>query len=210
MAEYQDDYDIFIVGSDAVWNWCKRGFPNPYLMNFQKPVVKMSYAASAYGMDSNFVGEKEHTYFAESLKDFSFIGVRDQYTNDLVKYVCPSCEPTFTCDPTVFLEMQDVYDEVGMQPEVFKAYIRKKYRIDPEKKLIGIMGVPADIVKRIRQRLGDSYILVSLYHYSRGTDRQLIDLSPFEWAAIFGMFDATVTSYFHGTLPSIFIIVATR
>ena len=24
-------YDCVVVGSDAVWNWIKRGFPNPYL-----------------------------------------------------------------------------------------------------------------------------------------------------------------------------------
>ncbi len=203
LAQYQDDYDIFIVGSDAVWNWIKRGFPNPYLMNFEKPVVKMSYAASAYGMDPRYVGDKEREYFAESLKKFTFIGVRDQYTTDLVMDVCPTAQPIYTCDPTVFLDLQDVYNHLGMTKEQFSKYILKKYKIDSNKKIIGIMGVPAELTKKIKQKLGESYVLVGLYNYCKGADRQLIDLSPLEWAAIFGLFDATVSTYFHGTLLSL-------
>ena len=43
-------YDVVVVGSDAVWNWIKRGFPNPYLLDIGEGVTKLSYAASAFGM----------------------------------------------------------------------------------------------------------------------------------------------------------------
>ena len=203
LAMYQDDYDIFVVGSDAVWNWCKRGFPNPYLMNFKKDVIKMSYAASAFGMGKEYVGEAEREYFAESLKKFSFIGVRDIYTGELVKEIAPSCDPMFTCDPTVFLDMEDVYSEMGRTREEFKEYIYKRFRIRKDKKLIGLMGAPDGLTKRLKAEYGDEYILVGLYHVAKGADVQIVDVTPFEWAAIFGLFDLTVTSYFHGTLLSL-------
>ncbi len=203
LAAYENDYDIFVVGSDAVWNWCKRGFPNPYLLNFEKDVKKLSYAASAYGMDSSYVNDKERAYFASSLERFAFIGVRDNYTASLVKNVCPSAAPEYTCDPTVLLDMNDVFCETGLSKEEFKAKIYKKLNIDPDKKIIGMMGVPKELADKMARKFGDEYVLVNLYNYSRFVKKQLIDINPFEWAAVFGLFELTVTSFFHGTLLSL-------
>ena len=203
LSAYQDDYDIFVVGSDAVWNWCKRGFPNPYLINFEKDVVKMSYAASAFGMGREYVGEREKEYFGHSLQGFSFIGVRDTYTSELVKEICPSCAPTFTCDPTVFLDIDDVYSEIGLTREAFREYIYTRFKIPKEKKLIGLMGAPEALIDRLKTECGKEYVLVGLYHGTKGADVQIVDINPFEWAAVFGLFDLTITSYFHGTLLSL-------
>lgn len=203
LRNYQNDYDVFVVGSDAVWNWCKRGFPNPYLMNFDGDVVKMSYAASAFGMGHEFVGEKEREYWENSLSKFSFVGVRDAYTAELVKDVCPACEPVFTCDPTVFLELEDVYSEIGMTKDEFKIAIYNKFKIPHGKKVIGIMGAPKEVVSELKKKYGDEVVLISLFSYARGADVQIVKVNPFEWVALFGLFDLTVTSYFHGTLLSL-------
>jgi len=203
LKAYEDDYDVFVVGSDAVWNWCKRGFPNPYLLNFEKDVKKLSYAASAYGMDESFVKDEEKAYFSASLERFSFIGVRDNYTASLVKNVCPSALPEYTCDPTVLLDINDVYGEIGLSKEEFKAKIFKKLNISEDKKIIGMMGVPFELAEKIADRFGGEYVLVNLYNYSRFVKTQLLDIDPFEWAAVFGLFELTVTSFFHGTLLSL-------
>ncbi len=203
LKAYEDDYDVFVVGSDAVWNWCKRGFPNPYLLNFEKDVKKLSYAASAYGMDSSYVKDEERKYFASSLERFDFIGVRDEYTATLVKSVSSAASPEYTCDPTVFLNLDDVYSEIGMSREEFRTKIYRKLNINENKKIIGMMGVPAELAEKIARRFGGEYVLVNLYNYSRFVKTQLLDIDPFEWAAVFGLFDLTVTSFFHGTLLSL-------
>ena len=203
LKAYEDDYDVFIVGSDAVWNWCKRGFPNPYLLNFEKDVKKLSYAASAYGMDSGCVKDEERAYFAASLERFDFIGVRDNYTASLVKNICPCAVPEYTCDPTVFLDMNDVFAEIGLSRKDFKSKIYRKLNISEDKKIIGMMGVPKELADKMVSRFGDEYVFVNLYDYSRFFKKQLLDINPFEWAAVFGLFDLTVTSFFHGTLLSL-------
>lgn len=203
LAAYENDYDVFVAGSDAVWNWCKRGFPNPYLLGFEKDVKKLSYAASAYGMDESFVKDEEQAYFSASLEKFSFIGVRDDYTASLVKNVSPSSNPEYTCDPTVFLDMNDVMNEIGLTKEEFKAKIYKKLGIGEDKKIIGMMGVPKELAQKLNSKFGSEYVLVNLYNYSRFVKKQLIDINPFEWAAVFGLFELTVTSFFHGTLLSL-------
>ena len=45
------EYDVIIVGSDAVWNWQIRRFPNPYFLGDGCNAIRMSYAASSFGQD---------------------------------------------------------------------------------------------------------------------------------------------------------------
>ena len=71
------------------------------------------------------------------------------------------------------------------------------------KKIIGMMGVPKELADKMVSRFGDEYVFVNLYDYSRFFKKQLLDINPFEWAAVFGLFDLTVTSFFHGTLLSL-------
>jgi len=51
-------YDVVIVGSDAVWNWRSRGFPNIYLLKGYKG-HKLSYAASANLLNFSAVTKEE-------------------------------------------------------------------------------------------------------------------------------------------------------
>lgn len=198
-----DNYDAIIVGSDAVWNWVKRGFPNPYLLGLKGDIKKFSYAASAYGMSMEYVGEKETAYFAEALKTFSFIGYRDEYTKDLVEKVCPQAEPTFTCDPTLFLDMEYVLSLMKHTKESFREYIFEKYKLPKDKILIGAMETSNSVIEQVKKHYGDKCYVVCVYNYLSSSDKYISDLNPLEWSQIFSLFDITITNYFHGTLLSL-------
>lgn len=196
-------YDGVIVGSDAVWNWLWRGFPNPYLLGFSEKFKKYSYAASAYGMGLSHVGEREKEYFSKALAGYRFIGVRDEYTANLVQMLRPEQKAVYTCDPTVFLDMDAVYAMLEESRESFAGKLRQKYHIPLNKKIICVMDTQRDIIRSIRQRYGGECFIISLYNLLPGADRCMIDLGPFEWAVIFTLCDVTVTSYFHGMLLSL-------
>ena len=78
-------------------------FPSPALN-----VKKMSYAASCYGMD--FLNSTDaHKGSIKSVLDaFDFIGVRDTATEDFVKWSGCTATAHHTCDPTVFLDVNDL------------------------------------------------------------------------------------------------------
>ncbi len=198
----EKNYDIVVVGSDAVWNWIKRGFPNNFLLPFNN-VKKCSYAASAYGMDMTHVGENEKEYFADCLKNYFFIGVRDDYTKSLVNYTVAEKEVCFTCDPTVFLDLDEVLSALGHTKESFKKEIFKKYSIPEDKKLIGVMETSTAAIDAIKKKYGDKYHLISLYNDLKGADTYMANINPLEWSLMFGLFEVTLTNYFHGTLLSI-------
>ena len=191
-------YDVIVVGSDAVWNEHQTAFPNMYLLHDITNCYKLSYAASIYGMDYSKLGEENQRYVAQSLKNFSFIGVRDSETE---RYVLECLEgnvsPLHTCDPSIFLDLNAL--PVDMKA-LKQKLVEKGVRFD--KPIVGMM-CSQWLAKKIRANLGDDYQYISIYTCNGYEDVYLDDLNPFEWARVFALFDATFTHYFHGTLFSI-------
>ncbi len=192
-----ENYDVLIVGSDAIWNYKFRGFPTAYLPGRQVAACKLSYAASCYGMDFLVQNEGERKAIKEALNEFSFIGVRDKASEDFVKWSGCEVEPVHTCDPTVFLDVNTLpVDENGLHEKM------EKRGFDFSKPAIAVMGSP-DLFEMIRNFYGKKYQIVALYEYIKDADVNLYDLSPYEWAYAFRFFKLTFTTYFHGTLVSL-------
>lgn len=196
-AHINNTYDAIVVGSDAVWNYTLRGFPNAYFPDTSVITKKLSYAASCYGMDFLNITEENRLKIGEIFNDFSFLGVRDTATEEMVQW--SGCEkvPTHVCDPTVFLDVQDLPVDVSLLEEK----LRKK-GFDFNRPAIGIMG-NEKMLKMVRDFFGTNYQLVALYVPLKGADVNLYDLTPYEWAYVFRYFKMTFTTYFHGTLLSL-------
>ncbi len=191
------NYDILVVGSDAVWNYVLRGFPNAYFPGDDVKVRKMSYAASCYGMDFLQISDHEKSEICKVLSGFDFLGVRDEATEDFVQWSGCTSKPCHTCDPTVFLDVNDLPIDVEK--------LNKKLAdrgFDFNKPTIGIMG-SGKILSMVRGMYADKYQIVSLYNYLKGADVNLYDLEPYEWAYVFRYFKVTFTTFFHGTLLSL-------
>ncbi len=190
-------YDILIVGSDAVWNYVTRGFPNAYFPDERIKCRKLSYAASCYGMDFLNSSEEDRIRIGQILNGFEFIGVRDTSTEDFVKWSGCTKLPVHTCDPTALLDVSDLPIDVDKLNEKLT---RKGF--DWKKATIGVMG-DEKMVRMIRSFYGNRYQIVALYNYTKGADVQLYDLDPYEWAYVFRYFKLTYTTYFHGTMLSL-------
>lgn len=190
-------YDVVIVGSDAVWNYASRGFPNAYFLNDKVHCKKLSYAASCYGMDYSTCPDKDIQQMSRFLSNFNFIGVRDEATENMVKYINPELTPAHTCDPTCFLKVNDLpVNEKKLREKLHKR------GFDFNKTTIGMMG-SEKMCNMLRRMYGKCYQIVSLYEPVRNSDVDLYDLTPFEWAYVFRFFKVTFTTYFHGTMLSL-------
>lgn len=190
-------YDIIIVGSDAVWNWQNRGFPNAYLLGFDLGAAKMSYAASAHGMDFRKIPEEDKTRLKEYLKLFSYIGVREKTTEEMIRSVDSSLEVCQNCDPTVLLNTESIPVDMKKLREKLES---KGVKFD--KPIIGLMaGEPYG--KMIKKYFRDRVQVVAVYEPNKYADVYLYDLNPLEWSRIFSFFSVTITHFFHGTLLSL-------
>ncbi len=190
-------YDVLIVGSDAVWNFVSRGYPNAYLPDSFISIPKLSYAASCYGMDYLEIGDEDKAKIKDSLNDFSFIGVRDNATENFVEWSGCIHSANHTCDPTAFLDVNCL----PVDEALLKEKLEKK-GFSFERPSIGLMG-NKQMFKMVKQLYGNDYQIVSLYNYIKGADVQLYDINPYEWAYVFRFFKFTITTYFHGTMLSL-------
>lgn len=191
-------YDIVIVGSDAIWNDNQTAWPNVYLLHDIENTIKLSYAASTYGMDFSKKSKEQIEYVNESLEDFRFVGVRDNVTSKYVD-LCTDhkIKTVHTCDPSVFINLNDL--PVNLK-QVKNKLASKKINFD--KPIIGLM-CEEWLAKKVRKNIGEDYQYVSVYYKTGYEDIFLDDLNPFEWALVFSLFEATFTHFFHGTMFSI-------
>lgn len=129
----------------------------------------------------------------------NILGVRDRNTEKFVKYCNAKTNPMHCCDPTVCINIEKVMNNAGNYIE----RIKKKFKLDINKKFIIIMLPDGKISKKIREEFGKEYKIVTLFKPSEDADFYLYDLNPFEWAAVISKAKLVVTSYFHGTLLSL-------
>lgn len=196
-VEYlNNNYDAVIVGSDAVWNWNVRGFPNIYFLKDYKG-YKFSFAASAHGMNYQNMTELQKEYLNDAFAQFNYIGVRDITTENMVKYANTDVEVFHNCDPTAFLNL----DDIPCDMEKLKNKLINR-GVDFSKPLIGLMAGNS-VGREIKRRWKGKVQIIALYQPNEYADVYLNDLSPYEWARVFTFFKVTVTHFFHGTMLSL-------
>lgn len=194
IAEIEREYDAVIVGSDAMFNWNSNPIPNVYFFNSEK-CPHLSYAASAHLNKYKSASEEQFKYVAEALKNFDYLGVRDEETERFVKHFNPQCTPHHNCDPSVFMEFDFETPELG---EKIKAK-----GISADDKIICVMLKRPEYAKLLKEWFGEEYKIISVRRDNPYTDAFFSDLTPFEWARIFGIARLTVTDFFHGSLLSL-------
>lgn len=95
-------YDVFITGSDQVWNttWYTPVF---FLDFVPSNKVKFSYAAS---ISKDILNDNEREIFRKSLADFKAVSVREKQAVDLIRELSP-VPPQLVLDPTLLLNEED-------------------------------------------------------------------------------------------------------
>ena len=189
----QQRYDLIIVGSDEVWKVDgMRGFPTAYWLNFDLgDCEKISYAVSAR-TDYRKIDFKKRNYMKESISQFRYLGARDQMTVSLIQQVSDR-EPHLNCDPTFLIPFS--YDR-----EVFREKIIKKYHLEKNQKLLGIMIPDQKLIAKIHRKMGKEYKVIALYDSHADADINMVGIGPFEWLKVVGCLDFFVTDRFHGTV----------
>ena len=197
-------YDIVIVGSDAVWAFQnKMPLDNPYWLFGEKlnSVIKMSYAASGFTTSFESISIDERSFIKDRLKDFSYIGVRDDATKEFIESLGLENQVFLNNDPTLFLEP-------ASDLNLYKESLHKNLVFSNRDK-ISFMTRRMPFMNELRKELSSRYDLIHLYRRNSINDylsfrcRYLPNLSPFEWYNLFGQMSLNVTYFFHGACMSL-------
>lgn len=188
------NYDMLIIGSDAVFNWNQTGFPTAFIPEYDFSIPVVTYAASVHGLRFFDADKRIIELCGKAFRKMSFIGVRDQTTEEFVKFCASDMQPVHCCDPTFLVditELRNLYDVDN---------IFKRYNISAQTPYIILMTQNDRVSKEIYDHYRNKYLIISLFKPNRYSKVFMYDLNPFEWVAVLAYSKMIVTSYFHGTL----------
>ncbi len=189
------NFDMYIVGSDQVWNPYITMNDDVYYLSFEKNKRKISYAAS-FGIDE-FPNEYKET-FIQNIKQFSSISVREKTAKKILSLM--KIENVRVVLDPVFLLNKEIWGKEAITTEN-EPYILCYY-MPGDKKC-------ENLIKKTAKKLNEKYnyriINIGRKEYKRflndGTD--IVSASPFEFLGYFKNAKFIVTNSFHGTAFSI-------
>lgn len=184
-------YDLYVTGSDQVWNPQQAYCIEPYFLTFvNNGGKKISYAASI-GLKDLLSEEKEK--FAQWLESYDAIGVREKSAQELLTSFMNK-PTTLVLDPTFLLDKESWLKE-SVLPAVDDSYI-----------LLFSLFTPSNILnfaKRIAEESNKQLIVLAPNKKEVIEGGLLVnDAGPREFLGYFCQADVVITDSFHGTVFS--------
>jgi hypothetical protein len=190
------NYDIYIMGSDQIWNPnITNGFDSTFFGFFpfeKKDKIYISYAAS---MGKTNLSLEKTEYIKHALKNFDGISVREeelkQYLQQLTKQ-----EIQTVLDPTLLLPL-NAWDKIILKPKIFERYILV-YQVRQDSNTTRIAN---SIAKQLNCKVIE--ISANIRLENRNNLNILETCTPEEFLSLIKYSTCVITTSFHGTVFSI-------
>lgn len=182
-------YDIFITGSDQVWNLKLSGNDSTYFLDFVKSKKKISYAAS-FG-NSSMSAQLEKLIF-NHISDFNSVLVREKSGKKILNNY--NIESNVVVDPTLLLNSKDWQDQFG-EMKMSEDYIFV-YLVAPQTNLI-------DAAIRYANELNLKIIVFGRTKIKYKNTKHIYDATIEEYLSYINHAKAVFTTSYHGVLFSI-------
>jgi len=192
-SKIKDDNDIYILGSDEIWN-VKRKQIAKYKIFFCDGLNNLkciSYSPSIN--NSKYEDFEKYPYIKDNLKKIDFISVRDNYSKRVIEQILDK-EVKKVCDPTMLMDI-----EYYKKCEEYSNYSFNNY--------IFIYGSPKRFTNEMIFKIKEfakkkNKKLISYYFKNNWCDKILYG-SPYDFLTLIDYADYVITNTFHGTLFSI-------
>ncbi len=188
-----DDYDLFIVGSDQVWNldWFDHNYFLEFVPNNKK---KISYAAS---LGHSSLTEERKKYFKNILPSFDAISVREKDAVDLLQPLTDK-KVAWVLDPTLLLDKSD-WDEICPERRIGKKYLFC-YFLGSDKR---IRKLAKQYAKKHKLKIVTLPHLCGIAKSDIGFgDYKLYDVTPNDFISLIKYADCVFTDSFHACVFS--------
>ncbi len=187
-------YDIYLTGSDQVWNPSFKEEVLPFMFSFIDGGNKISYAAS---FSSGEIEDNYKSLFSKYLSQYRCISVREASGVPLVKELTGK-DAVHVCDPTFLLDNKD-WDEVtnSSKIKINEPYILiyiLTYAYNPFPQVF-------DIIEKVRKELNYKVIFIdgSLKYSNREGYKNVRGCGPADFLQLIRNAAYVITTSFHGT-----------
>ena len=179
-------YDIYLTGSDQVWNPSLGGFILPYFLSFAPESKKRASYAPSIGLSQ--LTEKEGKELTTLLNRFSHISCREISGCDLLKSYGIN-DVIHVLDPTLLIDTQ-VWEQFSRQSD----HLTKKYNLcyfldDSEEK--------RRKVKNFWETTNNLVFLTTDYRYQKGS---ILAAGPIDFLSLIRNAESIITDSYHGML----------
>ena len=194
MTQVAEEYDLFITGSDQVWN--TQWYHSAFFLDFvPKGKEKIAYAAC---VGKKEISEEDRRVFQKYLQDYRAISVREADAVDMVT-PCTPVPVVQTLDPTLLLSARQ-WDDLCAERMIDEKYIFCF--------LLGYGKQEREVVSRFAKEKG--LRLVTLPHFPcdyRASDAgfgniRLYDVAPAEFISLIKHAAYVFTDSFHAAVFS--------
>lgn len=191
-------YDVYLTGSDQVWNTDYLNGDTSFFFSFVSDGKKISYASS-FGRFT-FSGEKAEEWLA-NLKSYTAISVREQKAVDIIRHNI-NRDAELVLDPTLLLDKQywmnfarksDVIDDDGY----ILVYVLT-YAWNP-------FPFAEDVIRFYEKKLGLKVLVLEPALIIQNNPNWILvkNVSPREFVSLFLNASLVITTSFHGTAFSV-------
>ena len=187
LPEIASEYDIFMIGSDQVWNphyLC--GQDDAYFLKFTDSMNKVSYAAS---IGTKNISDSDLDRIVRDLKEFKYVSLRE---NDSCKRLAKHglVNAKYVLDP-VFLHDIKYYRAIESKKISERGYILA-YVIHRDKFI-------SEVIDEFSKLMNKKVIQIGGFAKKCNSDKFPRSAGPEEFLALIDHADFIVTSSFHGT-----------
>ena len=188
------NYDIYIVGSDQVWNFNKVLEQDIYTLDFleKKEKTYISYAAS-FGVKR--IPSYLTSFYKEKLKKFDSILVREIEGKNIISNL--NLKSNLVLDPTLLLDLKD-YEEITKKERIIKEpyvlvySLNRSYKIyDEAQKICNKYNLKLIVLKR------------SFCPPIISEGNELYEISPEDFLTLIKQSEITITNSYHAVIFSI-------
>ncbi|MEQ8470485.1 MAG: polysaccharide pyruvyl transferase family protein [Marinoscillum sp.] len=187
--------DLYITGSDQVWNHQYTGDPKPFFLQFGSANAKRASYAASFGHKE--LPESIMNEYEQYLRSFNAIGVREKSGLELCRQMGYG-DASLLPDPTLLIS-KEKWMEYSQPIDAFRKDAKKKI-------LVYTLGNRSSELKdqTLKYLKQDSEKDLSVVHVSinKDTDGDTFPTIP-QWFDLFNQADMVITNSFHGTLFSI-------
>lgn len=183
------DYDIFITGSDNVWNIKQP--PNPiYFLEFvnKKNAKKISYAPS-FGSD-DFIQTPFENKFKLALQTFDFISCREKEGTEFVQHLTSRTDIPTVTDPTLLLEKSE-WENILISPSL------------PQKEYILLYNLQENPILYQKAKKLSNQLNLPLIEMLSPEFMPDLNIGPREFLGLIQNANVILTNSYHGMLFSI-------
>lgn len=188
-------YDVYVAGSDQVWNPSASSSIEPYFLSFAPSTSKKISYASSFGVSE--ISKNLQERYKSLLNNIDNISVREQTGVSLVKQLTGR-EAPLVLDPTLLLDREQWRD------------VMKHMSGIPDKYILVYQLLPSATIPQLALQLGREmecsvlFLAKRAYGIKAPNGMQVVyDAGPAEFVDLIANAQCVVTNSFHGTAFSV-------